>query len=421
MRERTCGSLSSGRFAAPLFLPFGDGRGEPGLLATLDRVHGVRFGVDVTACWRPQRVGMLTVAVELARALIQRREGDEIVLLCSRERPAALEGLPAQAVLAPFRHELALKTRWLPRVETELDLDAILYPYWPSPRWRRAAAPPAVVFVHDLAFRLRPAEVPWQQRLYFTTVLAPALTGAAAVLVPSEATRKDLLGAYRLPGLESRITVVPEGVPHAADPGPLPDGLLPGFILAVGTVEPRKNYPRLLEAYRRLRRAAVPMVVAGQPGVPPLVIAGRPGWAYGDTLTRIRAEPGVRYLGHVSESTLTALYESASVLALPSLYEGFGLPLLEAMANGLPAVIGRVGSLPELAGNAAIDVDPEDVEAIASALEELLADEGLRRRLGDAGRRRAAGLTWDRAGEITLGVLRSVARRPQGSVVGSPE
>ena len=398
-----------------------DGRDEPGLPATLDRVSRVRFGVDVTACWRPQRVGMLTVAVELARALVEHRDGDEIVLLCSRERPAALEGLPAQAVFAPSRHELILKTGWLPRVETELDLDAILYPYWPSPRWRRAGAPPAVVFVHDLAFRLRPAEVPWQQRLYFATVLPPALSSAAAVLVPSEATRKDVLDAYRIPGLDGRITVVPEGVPHAADPGPLPDGLQPGFILAVGTVEPRKNYPRLLEAYRRLRRAAVPMVVSGHAGVPPLVIAGRPGWAYGDTLSRIQNEPGVRYLGHVSEATLSALYESASVLALPSLYEGFGLPLLEAMSNGLPAVIGRVGALPELAGDSAIDVDPEDVAAIASALEQLLADEGLRRRLGEAGKRRAANLTWDRAGLLTLGVLRSVARRPQGSVVGSPE
>ena len=394
---------------------------ESGLPATLDRVRSVRFAVDVTACWRPQRVGMLTVAVELARALVERRGDDEMVLLCSRERPASLEGLPAQAVLAPYRHEVALKTRWLPRVETELDLDAILYPYWPSPRWRRAGAPPAVIFVHDLAFRLRPAEVPWQQRLYFAATLEPALREAAGVLVPSEATRKDLLDAYRIPGLENRITVVAEGVPHAADPGPLPEGLEPGFILAVGTVEPRKNYPRLLEAYRRLRRSAVPIVVSQHAGVPPLVIAGRPGWAYGDTLARIQSEPGVRYLGHVSESTLTALYESASVLALPSLYEGFGLPLLEAMSNGLPAVIGKVGALPELAGEAAIAVDPEDVGAIAEALERLLADEKLRRKLGEEGRRRAAGLTWDSAGEKSLRVLRSVARRPQARVVGSRE
>src|SRR4030081_1124195 len=92
-----------------------------------------RFAVDVTACWRPQRVGMLTVAVELSKALVAKQGKDSITLLCSRERPAALEGLRCEAVLSPYRHELALKMRWLPNVEAHLGCDAILYPYWPSP------------------------------------------------------------------------------------------------------------------------------------------------------------------------------------------------------------------------------------------------------------------------------------------------
>ena len=229
--------------------------------------------------------------------------------------------------------------------------DAILYPYWPSPPLRRRGAPPAAVFVHDLAFRMRPQEVPWQQRLYFRALLPPALRNAAAVLVPSESARQDLLDLYRVGGLESRVEVIPEGLPPAVPPGPLPEGLEPGFILAVGTIEPRKNYPRLLMAFRRMRgrQGSLPFIINGRPGVPQLVIAGRPGWAYGDTLQRIAAEPGVRYLGHVDEPTLSALYEAASVLAYPSLYEGFGLPLLEAMARGLPAVVGAAGALPELA------------------------------------------------------------------------
>ncbi len=358
-----------------------------------------RFAIDVTACWRPQRVGMLTVAVELTRSLVAARDGDDFTLLCSRERPPSLAGLDCDAVLAPYRHELVLKTRWLPMIEPQLGCDAILYPYWPSPPRRRPGAPPAAVYVHDLAFRLRPAEVPWQQRAYFGTILAPALRQAAAVLVPTETTRRDLLAAYPVPGLERRVTVVPEGLSAPARAGDLPDGIEPGFILAVGTVEPRKNYPRLLAAYRRLRSHA---------GVPQLVIAGRPGWAYGDTLRRIQTEPGVRYLGHVDEPTLEALYESASVLAFPSLYEGFGLPLLEAMAHGVPAVIGKAGALPELAGGSAIDVDPEDVDAIAGALEKLLSDPDLRTTLGAAGMRRAAGFTWERAAESTLEVLRRI-------------
>ena len=370
----------------------------------------MRFAVDVTACWRPLRVGMTTVAIELSKALVAHRGKDHITLLCSRERPHELEGLECEAVLSPYRHELNLKTRWLPAVEPRLESDAILYPYWPSPPFRRHDAPPAAVFVHDLAFRLRPQEVPWQQRAYMGTVLGSALRGAAAVLVPSESTRRDLLDLYRIPNLESKINVIAEGLPTPVAAGPLPEGLEPGFILAVGTVEPRKNYPRLLAAFRQLRgrQGSLPFMINGRPRVPELVIAGRPGWAYGDTLQRIAAEPGVRYLGHVDEPTLAALFESASVLAFPSLYEGFGLPLLEAMSRGVPAVIGDGGALPELGTGAAIAVKPDDVDAIAGGLERLLSDAQLRQRLGAEGKRRAADFTWDRAADQTLVVLRRI-------------
>ena len=375
-----------------------------------------RFAIDVTACWRPQRVGMLTVAVELTRALVRRADAD-YVLLCSRERPASLEGLDCEAVLSPYRHELTLKSRWLPAIEPRLEADAILYPYWPSPPFRRAGAPPAVTFVHDLAFRVRPREVPWQQRMYFRSVLPAALRQSAALLVPSESTRRDLLRLYPVPGLESKVEIVPEGLPAPVEAGPLPAGVEPGCILAVGTVEPRKNYPRLLEAYRRLRGlGAVPFIIDGKPGVPQLVIAGRPGWAYGDTLRRIAAEPGVRYLGHVDEPALEALYRAASVLAMPSLYEGFGLPALEAMTHGVPVVGGDAGALPELIDGAGLTVDPEQPEAIAAALERLLADESLRRRLGEEGRRRAAGYSWQVAAEKTAATLRRVAGKPMERV-----
>ena len=370
-----------------------------------------RFAIDVTACWRPQRVGMLTVAVELTRALVTRRGADQYTLLCSRERPASLADLESEAVLSTHRHEVALKTLWLPVVEPQLECDAILYPYWPSPPVRRRDAPPAAFFVQDLAFKLRPREVPWQQRLYMGAVLGRSLQSAAAVLVPSEATRRDLLACYPIAGLKSKVHLVPLGLPAFAPPGPLPHGLVPGFILAVGTVEPRKNYPRLLAAYRHLRRESVPLLLGDRPGVPELVIAGRPGWAYGDTLERIKAEPGVRYLGHVDEATLSALYRSAAVLALPSLYEGFGLPLLEAMAHGLPAVVGNVGALPELADGAAILVEPGDVSSIAAGLERVLADGALREKLGAEGRRRAAEFTWERAAAATREVLHQIAAR----------
>src|SRR5438309_1539844 len=334
----------------------------------------MEIGVDLTACWRP-RVGMVTVAIELTRELLaQAGEQRRLTLFCSRSRPVGLESAPARFVLSPWRHEVLNKLRWLPAVEADAGVDAVLYPYWPSPPRRRPGAPPAAVFVHDLAFRVRPDEVPWQQRAYMGSVLGPSLRQAAAVITPSEATRRDLLLHYPVPGLADRVHVVPEGRSlDGVDVGGLPEGLTPGcFLLAVGTIEPRKNYPRLLGAYRRLKERGQSL---------PLVVAGRVGWAYGRAVDDLREEPGVRLLGHVDDGTLRALYQSASALAFPSLYVGFGLPLLVAFAGGLPAVSGASGALPALAGDAALLVDPLDELAIADALERAVNDQALRARL----------------------------------------
>lgn len=340
---------------------------------------------------------MVTVAVELTGRMLEQAAERELVLFAGRERPRGLEQAPARFVLSPYRHEVPNKLLWLPAVEAQAELDAILYPYWPCPPRRRPGAPPAAMFVHDLAFRVRPAEVPWQQRAYLGSVLAAALRNAAAVLVPSRATGRDLLEHYPLPGLAERVHLVPEAsgldrVQAAA----LPSGLTPGFLLAVGTIEPRKNYRRLLEAYRCLKARGLDT---------PLVIAGRVGWAYGSALDELRSEPGVRLLGHVDDGILRALYREAALLAFPSLYEGFGLPLLEAMSEGLPAVAGAAGGLPELAGEAALLVDPLDVEAITDALSQLLQDSQLRERLAAAGRERAAQFSWPAAAEATWRVL----------------
>jgi alpha-1,3-rhamnosyl/mannosyltransferase len=178
---------------------------------------------------------------------------------------------------------------------------------------------------------------------------------------------------------------------------------LPGFILAVGTVERRKNYRRLADAYRMLRQRSA--------AVPPLVVAGKEGWANEDTLRRLRAEPGVQLLGHVEDAVLLALYQHARLLAFPSLYEGFGLPLLDAFATGLPALISSTGALPEVAGGAALMVEAEQPEAIAAGLERLLSDEPLRRVLAERGRERAAEFSWQRAGAAVAGLLDTIAAR----------
>lgn len=358
------------------------------------------IGVDLTACWRP-RVGMVTLAIGLTeRMLVAAGPDRRFTLFCSVQRPAGLDGREFRAVLSPYRHEVLNKLRWLPAVEAEAGLDAMFYPYWPCPPRRRREAPPAAMVVHDLAFRVRPREVPWQQRVYMGSILGGALQRAAFVVTPSQATRSDLLERYPLPGLAQRVHVVPEGWSlGGVAPGRLPDGLEPGFLLAVGTIEPRKNYPRLLAAYRILKAAG---------GAPPLVVVGRVGWAYGSALDDLRREPGVVLLNHVGDEVLRALYRGAGALAFPSLYEGFGLPLLEAMAEGLPVVAGDAGALPELAGDAALLVDPHDVEAIAGGLRRVLEDAGLRARLSAAGRVRAAPYTWESAAASILDLLDTI-------------
>lgn len=350
-----------------------------------------QFGIDLTACWRP-RVGMVTHALALSGALLEAGGPANFTVFSSRER---VPGLPAgyQAVLSPHRHEVANKLLWFPFVEAGSGLAAILYPYWPPPPRRRPNAPPAAFFVHDLAFRLRPDEVPWQQRAYLGTVLPAALRKAAAVLVPSLSTGSDLLACFPYPGLADRVHAVAEGPTPLPAAATLPQGVEPGFILAVGTLEARKNYPRLVAA------------VASIPGAPPLVVAGRSGW----NGERAPEGSGVRVLGHVDDATLAGLYENAVMLAFPSLYEGFGLPLLDAMARGLPALIGDRGALPELAGEAALAVDAESTAAIAAGLRRLLGEAALRKRLAAAGRRRAKDYSWGSAAELVLGHLAAIA------------
>jgi glycosyltransferase involved in cell wall biosynthesis len=358
--------------------------------------RAIRLGIDLTAC-RGRRDGMATVGIQLARALCAR--GDlECVLFCATSAPSGLDrcGL---VVASGHTRELVNKLLWLPIAEGRAGLDAVLYPYWPSPPVRLPSAPPALVFVHDLAFRLLPWAVPTSTRLYMSALLPKAVDRAAAVLVPSETTRSDLCAAYPFGGLSERVYVVGEGavsLPPAAPPA----GLEPGFLLAVGTIEPRKNYRGLAAGYRRLR--------AMMPAAPPLVIAGGVTPAGTDAAESLGREAGVVLLGHADDAMLSALYHDAAALVFPSYYEGFGLPLLEAMSQGLPAVVSNRGSLPEVAGAAALVVDPDDHEGLAVAMRRLLSDAALRVTLAEAGRSRARAYGWQRAAAAVREVLDAV-------------
>ncbi len=228
------------------------------------------------------------------------------------------------------------------------------------------------------------------------------------MLADSENTKKDLIELLNV--APERITVVPAGIEPrfcpVRDPVKLAEvraryKLPEWFILMVGTIEPRKNLSRLLTAYGRLRR---------QTGLPhALVIAGKAGWLYQGVYDQVAKEgltDHVLFPGFVDDADLPALYTLADLLAFPSLYEGFGLPPLEAMACGTPVVTSDNSSLPEAVGSAALLVNAEDTDGLTEAMARVLCDANLGVRLADMGRTQAARFTWPEAAHRLLDAYR---------------
>lgn len=251
---------------------------------------------------------------------------------------------------------------------------------------------PTVLLVHDLiAFRDEPHQMKarWIERL----TLKRALSLSRFVCVTSEATKHDLQNRWHaLP--ENRITVISAG-PFSPHPAPnVPDGMT---ILHVGTLCPRKNQLRLIEAYRLL-----PEEIRTRTR---LVLAGIRGWQDREILRLARDTMGVEWRGYVSDAEYEHLLSTATVFAFPSLYEGFGMPVLDALQRGVPVLTSRRGSLPEAAGEAAVFVDPEDVASIALGLKTLLTDDALRARLRAEGPMQAAQFSWKRTVDRFLEVV----------------
>jgi glycosyltransferase involved in cell wall biosynthesis len=262
---------------------------------------------------------------------------------------------------------------------------------------------PLVVTVHDVAFRHFPEAYPASGRHFHERAARIAVAEAARVLVPSAATAHDLADLY---GLEpERVAVIPLGAdpPAHADPAPARRllerlGVRGPFVLAVGTLEPRKNLPRLVAAFAE---------AAADLPEHHLVVVGPTGW--GKALSGT-VPARVVLAGAVEDRVLEGLYAASDGLAYPSLYEGFGLPVLEAMARGLPVLTSDRSSLPDVAGGAALLVDPTDVPAIAKGLIELLSNHALRERLAADGRRRAATFTWQATAAATWSAYQEALR-----------
>lgn len=268
-----------------------------------------------------------------------------------------------------------------------------------------AMPPPTVPIVwtlHDVAWRRDPSTFTPRGVRFFEAALALARRDAALVLCSSEATIADALDA----GLDpERLRLVPLGVrppppldPDAADEVRRRHGIDRPYVLSVGTAEPRKNLGMLVAAMTEVDRPDID-----------LVLVGGEGW--GPDVATLAAPLGgrVRRLGFLTDHDLGALYGGAAAFAYPSRWEGFGLPVLEAMAAGAPVITSAGTSCAEVAGGAALLVDPADAADLAAALRSVLDDEGLRARLRAAGPVRAAEFTWERTADLTVAAYREVA------------
>jgi glycosyltransferase involved in cell wall biosynthesis len=259
-----------------------------------------------------------------------------------------------------------------------------------------------VVTVHDLVWRFYPDSMSRYNLLVHQFYFGRSVRRADAIITVSAQTKRDLVRELDI--AEERVTVIHQGA-EAIFRSLSPDtvwerlaglGVPREFILAVGTLEPRKNYVLLLRALAR------------RPSGPTLVVAGRRGWKYRDVLEAIEQlnlQTRVLLLDYVTTENLVALYNGAKLLVLPSVYEGFGLPILQAMACGTPVLASRCSSLPEIGGDAARYFDAQSEESLVAELDALLRDAAARQLMRQRGFERAGQFTWERTAERTLKVL----------------
>ena len=386
----------------------------------------MRIGIDYTAAVN-QGAGIGRYTRHLVQALLGLDAQDEFVLLTAggkpvragvsasepqiRPVPSDIQGKPSarfarlpltERAWAILWHRLRLPL-WVELFSGRLDI--FHSPDFALPPVRRART---VLTVHDLSFMRVPECSQPSLRAYLLRVVPSSVRRADMVLADSDSTRNDVI---ELLGVSpDRVRVIYPGVDdsfrrvqdtavlaHVRQRYRLPER----FVLSVGTLQPRKNLTRLIEAYAQARLDTNVK----------LVIAGGTGWLYEGIFRRVeelRLQSEVYFPGYVAEEDLPALYTLAELFLFPSLYEGFGLPPLEAMACGTPVVTSNVSSLPEVMGDAGLMVDPRDVEALASAMGRVLGESSLRCTMVQRGLSQAQRFTWPRTAEELLRLYHEV-------------
>jgi glycosyltransferase involved in cell wall biosynthesis len=370
----------------------------------------VRILVDYRPALR-QRTGVGEYIHELVQALVRLGTNEVVIFTSSwKDRPShelsAKLGAYVVDRRVPVRVLNALwhQTGW-PPVEWLGGRADVVHAAHPLLIPSRHAA--QVVTVHDLFFLTDSSAAAAEIRRDYAALAGPHARRAHAVVTSSEYGKKQV--SERLSVDPARIHVVPPGAPTWRTLGRAPNLPTAGYVLFVGTLEPRKNIGTLLDAWAR--------VVASLPSPPRLVLAGAATSRAAGWLRRLQDAPfagSVEHRGYVPENAREELYAGARALVLPSLDEGFGLPVLEAMSAGVPVIASRRGAIPEVTAGAADLVEPTDVEGWATAMSRVLSDDGHAVELASRGLERARHFTWDRsAALLTAAYEDAVARRRQ--------
>lgn len=383
----------------------------------------MRIGIDATAL--PSRpVGAGNYIIQLIRAISQhiaindslpdssQPDGLEFVIFVQRSRLDLLRVEETQSLHLVVLPNLSPSMRllWeqisLPGLAKSHQLDLLHSLHYTMPL---AYPGRTVVTIHDMTFFLFPHYHTLLKRYFFRFFIRTSSHQAVALIADSESTRQDAI----------RLVGVPPGKIYTAQLGvtqefrPIQDHMIllaarqkyhlpERFLLYVGMIEPRKNLSTLLQAYA---------TIADQIPDHRLVVVGPKGWMVENILQqteRLNISDKVHFTGYVEQADLPLLYNMADVFIYPSVYEGFGLPILEAMACGTPVITSNVSSMPEIVGDAGIQLAPSDSQALARSLLELINDPVIRQRLSKKGLERAAAFTWDRTAEKTIAVYRQV-------------
>ncbi|HZU12709.1 MAG TPA: glycosyltransferase family 1 protein [Chloroflexota bacterium] len=361
----------------------------------------VTIGFDATSAVR-QRAGIGRYTRELLAALARREDPTRYRLIYCSGPDGRLPTLSSrfQARPLPVTDRIANAVWHRARLPIPVQFFTGRIDLFHAPDFTAPPAPrvPTVVTIHDLAFLRRPECAYPTLRAYLEQVVPRAARRATHIIAVSEQTRRDIVELLGVPG--EKVTVIPEGLSSLprlseSEANALVRKVVAGrFILAVGTLEPRKNYPRLLEAYASLRELGWRHR---------LVIAGARGWMDEPIFEALRALNLTDYVSILrpDDRVLAALYRTADAFIYPSLYEGFGIPPLEALAAGTPTACSATSSLPEVVGDAALTFDPESVDGMTRALDRLLGDRTLSADLRARGPARAARFSWDKTAEAT--------------------